>query len=215
MQYNPVTGNEILVQNNRGMRMDGNGDFIYAATEEGTTLFQLDKAGNSQIFLPAGLPNTAELTGHECFIADTGKVLFSTHWNEDFSFAGKYQNTNLFTAAPGDEEPTPFICPEHRFNHISVSKCGTYFVADSCGAEGFFKNGKLQPAMLIIGNLETGKYDVLVKDTMSYAGGNQCTHTHPYITADNKHVVFNANPFWGVSQVFAATIPQEFLMNLC
>ncbi|MCK5844872.1 MAG: hypothetical protein KAG97_09210, partial [Victivallales bacterium] len=215
LQFNPVTGNEILVQNNRGIRMDANGDLEYANTKEGTTLFQIDKNGANKRFLPAGPPHTEDITGHECFIANTRKSLFSTHWNkDDFSFNGEYQNTNLFIAAPGDAKPTPYPCPEHRFNHVSVSKCGTYFVADSHGDKGFFENGRLKPAMLVIGNIVTGKYDVLVEDSMSYGGGNQCTHTHPYITADNKHVIFNANPAYGVSQVFAATIPQKFLAKL-
>jgi hypothetical protein len=215
LQFNPVTGNEILVQNNRGTKMNAAGEFIYANTKEGTTLFQIDKDGANKTYLPAGPPHTPDITGHECYIADTGKALFSTHWNKkNFSFEGEFKNTNLFTAAPGDASPTPYECPEHRFNHVSVSKCGTYFVADSHGDEGFFKNGKLQPPMLVVGNLNTGKYDVLLKDSMSYGGGNQCAHTHPYITADNKHVIFNANPGYGTPQVFAVTIPEQFLSDL-
>jgi len=215
LQFNPITGNEILIQNNRGVRMDANGDLDYRHSKEGTTLFQIDKNGKNQQYFPAGPPHTASLTGHECFIADTGKVLFSTQWNnDDFSFIGDFQNTNLFIASPGDSEPTPFHCPEHRFNHVGVSCCGTYFVADSHGDKAFFENGHLKPPSLVIGNLNTGKYKVLVEDSMSYGGGNQCTHTHPYITADNKHVIFNANPYLSTPQVFSAEIPEEFLKQL-
>ena len=66
----------------------------------------------------------------------------------------------------------------------------------------------------MIGNLETGKYRILVDDTMTSGGGNQCTHTHPYLTADNRHAIYNADPCYGTPQVYAARLPEDFLTSL-
>lgn len=77
-----------------------------------------------------------------------------------------------------------------------------------------FERGRSKPVSLVVGNLLTGKYRVLVEDTLASGGGNQCTHTHPCFTADNRHVIYNADPFFGVPQVFAARVPNGFLESL-
>jgi hypothetical protein len=219
LQFNPVTGGQILVQSNLGMRMEKDGSIsVYRHTEQGTTLFVIDKDGGNQRYLIAGPPHTATCTGHECFIADTGRVLFSAMWDArseyDWRQDSRYPQGNLFTAAPGDEKPTVFAAPEHHFNHVCASRCGRYFVADSIPDPGLFVNGQLRSWSLVVGNLETGRYRVLVQDTQGSGGGNQCTHTHPYLTADNRHVIYNADPCYGPAQVFAARIPPGFLESL-
>ena len=215
LQYNPVTGAQILVQNNRGLRLNPDGTFHHRATAEGTTLFVLDADGTNQRYLPVGPPVTTTATGHECFMADTGRVLFSVAWNnEDWTLDHRFPQGNLFTTAPGEEQPTVFAAPEHRFNHISASRCGRYFVADSYTGSGWFENGKIKPVSLVLGNLQTGKYRLLVENTLASGGGNQCTHTHPYLTADNRHVIFNADPYYSPAQVFAAVLPDGFLRSL-
>jgi hypothetical protein len=216
LQFNPVHGRQILVQNNVGVRLkkDGSLDRYHTA---GCRLFVIDRDGKNQRYLPAGPPSTRGLTGHECFIADTGKVLFSAGWvahsNYDWRHDPKHPGGNLFTAKPGDKKPRLFEAPQHRFNHVSASRCGRYFVADSHTGTGLFENGRCKPTSLIIGNLETGKFRTLVENTEGTGGGNQCTHTHPYLTADNRYVIFNADPH-GIPQVFAARIPQGFLDSL-
>jgi len=217
IQFNPIDGEHILIQNNRGVRMEPDGSLNYRHSAEGTTLFVIDKDGKNLQYLPVGNPFTSTATGHECFVADTGKVLFSVGSNmideHHWEFDSRYPTGNIFTAKPGDEKPTVFEMPEHITNHVSVSRCGRYFVADSHG-HGIFKNGKLQPVALVIGNLETGKYRVLVQDSWCSGGGNQCTHTHQYLTADNRYVVYNADMYTGIPQVFAARLPEGFLASL-
>lgn len=215
LQFNPITGDDILVQNNRGVFLEPDGTLDYRHSEAGTSLFLIDKDGKNLRQLPVGPPFTATSTGHECFIPGTDRVLFSSQWNhESWQFDSRFPGGNIFTVAPGDAAPTVFVCPEHRFNHVSVSHCGTYFVADSHGDKGLFINGALGPISLVIGNLKTGKYRTLVKDSMAISGGNQSTHTHPYLTTDNRHVIYNANPFHSTPQVYAARIPEDFLPSL-
>ncbi len=218
LQFNPVTGKEILVQNNRGEKLQKDGSSLTTTPGLGTTLFVINLDGSNKRYLPVGQPITAGATGHECFVADTGKVLFSVGWKmSDFytlRHDDRFPKGNLFTAKPGDEKPTCFEAPEHFFNHVCASKCGKYFVADSHN-KGIFssKTRACAAPSLVIGNLETGKYRTLIEDSKASSGGNQCRHTHPYLTADNGHVIYNADPS-GTPQVYAAKIPKEFLKSL-
>jgi len=52
-----------------------------------------------------------------------------------------------------------------------------------------------------------------VEDTEGAAGGNQCTHTHPYLTADNRYVIYNSE-LGGIPQVLAARLAPGFLESL-
>ena len=54
---------------------------------------------------------------------------------------------------------------------------------------------------------------MLVENTRATGGGHQVTHVHPYITSDNRHVIFNSDGF-GSPHVFAAEITPEFLASL-
>jgi hypothetical protein len=103
--------------------------------------------------------------------------------------------------------------PEYFCNHVSVSRCGRYFVADAHKG-GIFREGRLQPVALVVGDLQTRKYRVLVDDTRASGGGNHCTHTHPYMTADNRYVIYNSDLYTGIPQVFAARLPDDFLDDL-
>lgn len=215
LQFNPITGKDILVQHNRGTSVNADGSVNRTVNALGTTLFVIDADGKNKRDLPVGAPHTAGATGHECFVADTGRVLFSVGWNHaDWSHDSRFPTGNIFTAAPGDAKPTVFHAPEHRFNHVCASRCGKYFVADSHDAGALFKNGEIKCCAIVIGNLKSGKYRTLVEDTLASGGGNQCTHVHPYFTADNKHVIFNADPYYSPAQVFAARVPDGFYESL-
>lgn len=208
LQYNPVNGKDILVQHNRGSKMAPDGTLTSPGDiKQGTTLFVLDAEGGNQRSVPAGQPATAGITGHECFVGDTGRVAFTVVANADGSLDSRYPQGNLFTAAPGDEKPTVFATPEHYFNHLCVSRCGRYFVCDS------YPDGLPGPVPLVVGNFETGKYALLVEDVTGILSGAQYTHPHAYFTTDTRHVIYNANP-QGVPHVFKADIPDGFLENL-
>ena len=66
---------------------------------------------------------------------------------------------------------------------------------------------------IVIGNLWTGKHKTLLQNADAQGGGAQYTHPHPYITADNRHIIYNANP-QGIPHVFKAEIPSGFLSSL-
>jgi hypothetical protein len=216
LQFNPVHGRHILVQNDVGFRLKKDGS-VERYKEHGGRLFVIDRDGRNQRFLPAGPPVMRGITGHECFVADTGRVLFTGSWvqHSDYNWEldPRHPQGNLFTARPGDRQPVVFEAPGHRFNHICASRCGRSFVADSHTGPGLFENGRCKPVSLVIGNLQTGKFRTLVQDTEGTGGGNQCTHTHPYLTADNRYVIYNSDPH-GTPQVYAAKIPPGFLESL-
>jgi hypothetical protein len=197
--------------------MNADGSLDYRHSDQGTTLFAIDDDGSNLQYLPVGKPYTATSTGHECFVAATGKVLTSVSWlahnDHHWTHDPLHPMGNIITAHPGDEQPTVYPMPEFITNHVCVSKCGRYFVADAWRA-GIFKAGKLEPTALVMGNLETGKYRILVDDTRCSGGGNQCTHTHPYITADKGHVIYNSDQYTGIPQVYAARVPEGFLGSL-
>ena len=209
LQYNPITGKQLLVQHNRGSRMSRDGVVTRTCDPElGTTLFVLPTPGGDPSPLPVGSPHTAGATGHECFVADTGRVAFTVAWNQDdWSLDERYPTGNLFTATPGDERPTVFEAPEHRFNHLCVSRCGRYVVCDS------YPDRLPGPVPLVVGDLRTGKYRPLLRDCGASSGGAQFTHAHPYLTTDNRHVIYNADP-QGIPHVFAAEISEAFLASL-
>lgn len=217
LQYNPIHGKQLLVQNNVGVRLHKDGSLDRYNTTD-CRLFVVNADGSGLKYLPVGGGLTSGCTGHECFVGDTGKVLFSTAWvavsDYDWRLDKRYPQGNIFTARPGDKKPTVFAAPEHRFNHVCASCCGRYFVADSWASGRIFVNGENKPVSLVIGNLETGKYRTLVQDTQSSGGGNQCTHTHPYLTADNRYVIYNSDAYYNIPQVYAAKIPAGFLESL-
>ena len=111
---------------------------------------------------------------------------------------------NLFVVGPGDTKPRCIATPEHAFNHISVSRCGRYFVCDS-----YWK--KIPgPIAIVVGSLrEPGSTAPCCPTARPAAAGRASSHPHAYFTADNKHVIYNADPYW-IGQVFAAKVPEGF-----
>lgn len=216
IQFNPVHGRDIVVQHNRGSRMDEQGRPDLRPTEEGVTHFLIDIDGNNERRLPVGPPHTASSTGHSNFIADTGRITWTVHWNAgtDGSLDKRYPQGNLFTVGENDAEPTVFHAPEHRFIHVNASRCGRYFVADSAGPTAHDERGRRWPFAIVVGNYATGRYRTLVTDAMSSGGNGQHNHVHPYLTADNGHVIYNANPYYSPTQVFAAEVSKGFLASL-
>ena len=89
------------------------------------------------------------------------------------------------------------------WNHISATKCGKYFIADSYQVPG---------VPILIGSIRTGKTRVLC-ESKTTGGGGQYSHAHPYITSDNKWAVFNSDRT-GLAQVYIASIPDGFLESL-
>jgi len=218
VQFNPVTGKDILVQHNRYQKLGSDGLRTGSReTEDCTTHFIIDCEGGNLRQLKVGPPYTAGSTGHSGWIADTGKIGLTVRWpamSEDEPSARyrqihdeRHPQGNFISIGPEDEKPAVFNAPEHLFNHVNISKCGTYFVCDS------YKNGIPGPIEIVVGNIRTGKYRTLVLNCGAQGGGAASSHPHPYITADNKNVIFNADPY-GICHIHAARIPDDFLKSL-
>jgi len=216
LQFNPVTGKDLLVQHNQGSVVNARGEWVKSCDERGTTHFIVGRDGSNKRPLPAGPPYTVTSTGHSNWIADTGMVAWCAHWDLKTWGLGELNsgNGNMHYAAAHDKKATAFVCPEHRFNHINVSKCGRYFVCDSVQHGLYDDRGVIRHPSLVIGNFKTGKYRTLVTNTGCTNGGAQHTHPHAYLTADNRNVIFNADPNMTVPQVWAARVPDAFLASL-
>jgi hypothetical protein len=222
IQVDPRDGRQILLQQNRGGLTDANGKIVRLLGPEGATHYVIRSDGTGRCALPVGPPHTSSCSGHSSWIGGTRRAVLAVAWNmnefqdpslaRDWTLDMRYLQSNVFTVAPGDTRPTPFIAPEQRFFHVSGSKCGRYFVANSV------PNGRLGPTEIVIGNLVTGNYRTLIHDCLCYAG-SVWPSSLPYLTADLRHVVFRAKedpslPGYQGFYVYVAAIPDRFLADL-
>jgi Tol biopolymer transport system component len=106
----------------------------------------------------------------------------------------------IYLVKVGDEK-AKVVAKNKGFNHISSSADGQFFVVDD------FRNG-----VLYVGSLVTGRCLPLC-DSHASCGRPQYTHTHPYITPNNRYVIFNSDQT-GICQIYAAEIPDGFLDDL-
>lgn len=187
LQFSPA-GGDLMVQQNRGGLIDEARNVIRSVGLEGATLYVIDQDGKHERALPIGTPHTPPVTGHECWIGKTGRLLLTT-------LGGK-----IVTAGPGDKEAT-LIAEGFKYNHISASPDGRFFVVDD-----------FRTSRLYLGCIAT-KRILPFYDSGASSGSPQYTHTHPYITPGNRHVIFNSDRT-GICQVYAASIPRELLEKL-
>lgn len=149
------------------------------------------------VFLPADAPFTPRPTGHETWIGNTARVLFSTSM-------GSASNGTLWTAQAGDQAAKA-LCPGQRsFVHVSVSRDGKYWVADTQGEKD---------VPLYVGKLAGGGFARLLLSRTVMADKKQWSHTHPYFTADNQWVIFNSTR-GGHPQVYGAKLAAGWLERL-
>ena len=152
--------------------------------------------GSDMTRLACDQPHTPRPTGHEAWIGTSSSVFFSTAYDEK-------QRANLFTVGVGDTAPKRVIETDKHFGHVSVSRCGKYWIADTGGEEG---------VPIYAGKLGTGTMRRLVVSGTIH-DGKQWSHTHPYLTADNRWVIYASSRF-GRPQVFGAEIPDDFWASL-
>lgn len=213
VQVHPRHGRDILVQLNRGAAVDDRGESRAVDTPfSGATHFIIDIDGGNLRPLAIGEPHTSGSTGHSAWVGETGRVglTVSYSWetvNQPGALDARFPHGNFFVVGPDDATPRNFPTPHHRFNHVGVSRDGKYFVCD-CYARGVPYH-----IALVMGNLQTGKHRTLVADCGATGGCAGNSHPHPYITADNRRVVFNSDRT-GVCQVHAARVSDEFLRSL-
>ncbi|MHB9108533.1 MAG: TolB-like translocation protein [Armatimonadota bacterium] len=218
VQFNPVHGRELLVQVNKKQRFDPQTGHWHRDQVEVTHIYVNTETGALRE-LPVGPPHTANTCGHSAWAADSGRIGVTVNWKgmiarkDELAAARgdlhdpRHPNGNFVTVGPNDTAPHVFTAPEHIFNHVNVSKCGDYFVADS------YRNGIPGPIELVVGNIRTGKYRTLVSDCGASGGGPACSHPHPYFTADLRRVIYNSDGT-GICHVHAARMTDEFLASL-
>jgi hypothetical protein len=154
-------------------------------------LAELEIGGPERDF-PADRPHTLRPTGHEAWVGDTDRIFFSTGSDAD-------SKGNVWTAGVGDAEPVLVHEGKLRFGHVSVSRCGRYWVGDS-GEEGI---------PIYIGSLATGRCKRAVFSRTVY-DGKQWAHAHPYLTADNAWLIFTSTRD-GHPQVYGARLAEGWL----
>lgn len=147
--------------------------------------------GGGETRFPADQPYTLRPTGHEAWIGTTSEILFSTAMDDTTP-------GNLWRGKVGDASPT-LVYEGKRFNHVSVSKDGRYWIGDT-SEEG---------VPIYIGNFETGEARRAVF-SRTESDGKQWSHTHPYLTADNKWLIFGARRD-GHPQVYGAKLKEGWL----
>ena len=218
IQINHVDGRDILLQRNRGLRANHLGQRRHEPAEHtGATHVLIDLDGGNERQLRLGEPWTAQSTGHASWVAGTGRVALPVQTVHGIQVGAekdrkpveqdhRHPEGNFLVVAPG-EAPRAFPAPGQLFMHAAMSRCGRYFVADG------FRHGLPAPVEIVMGNIETGKHRVLVSDIGGRGGGPACAHPHPYLTADNRHVIYNADPYL-VGHVHAARVDDAFRQSL-
>lgn len=148
-----------------------------------------------ELLFPADHPHTPRPTGHEAWIGTTNKIFFSTGYDAA-------RKGNSWTAGIGDDHPVLVASNTPSFAHVSVSKCGRYWICDAIEKD----------IPIYVGKFGSGAYKrlVLSRTTMDK---NQWSHAHPYMTADNQWVIFNSTRS-GHAQVYGAKLKQGWLDSL-
>lgn len=194
-QFEPSEGKQIMIQHNRGGKIDENGNRIRLVGEEGATLYLLDIADGKRTTLQVGKPYTTPATGHEAWIGGTKEILLTVSASGDYNA----EKGNLLGVRAG--EPAWVVSSGYRYSHVGTSVCGRFFSCDD-GATGD----------VVIGSIRTGKNAVVCHSESSF-GRAQNTHPHPYLTPDLKWVIFNSDRS-GEPQVHAATVPNGMIEEL-
>ena len=180
--------------------LDGNNRILIQANEmpavECVHLGALEPDREGITWFPVDRPHTPRPTGHEAWIGRTDHIFISTGSDED-------SPGNLWTAGLNDNAPTLVSVTPYRFGHVSVSRCGQYWVGDAT---------QERDIPIHIGSLKSGNHKRLVLSRTEH-DGQQWSHTHPYMTSDNAWLIYTSNR-GGHSQVYGAKIPQEFLNRL-
>jgi len=161
---------------------------------EQVLLGEIEVSGEMQLF-PADRPHTPRPTGHEAWVGATDRIFFST--GRDPDGAG-----NVWTARVGDAGPQLVCSGDLRFGHVSVSACGRYWIGDT-GEEG---------VPIYIGSFESGRCRRAVFSRTVY-DGKQWAHAHPYLTADNRWLIFAARRDER-PQVYGARLQEGWLDDL-
>jgi hypothetical protein len=156
-------------------------------------LSELDVDGAERPF-PADQPYTLRPTGHEAWIGTSSEIFFSTAMDETL-------NGNVWRAKVGEAKPV-LVHTGKRFMHVSVSRDGKYWIGDTS------EDG----VPIYVGSFATGRCRRICF-SRTENDGKQWSHTHPYLTADNRWLIFGARRN-GHPQVYGAKLKDGWLEGL-
>ncbi len=196
-QFDPGGRPRLLLQVNRGSRFTPDVGFQKLGGPQGATLCLVAVPAGEVTPLPVGRPDTPAISGHSTWAGRSGRVVFTTAPGVHESLLA---GTGVYRLTPGKTKPVQIVSGQ-PFNHLAVSDDGRFFIVDDYRTQ-----------TIHIGSVETGRFLKLC-DSRTRQGKPQYTHAHPYLTPDNRHVIFNSN-VTGVTQVYAATVPAAFLDKL-
>lgn len=147
-------------------------------------------------WFPADRPHTPRPTGHESWVGPADRILFSTASDKD-------GRGNVWMAGLKDSSPTLVSQTPVRFCHVSVSRDGRFWIGDAMSAAD---------VPIHIGSVKNGKHRRLVFSRTKH-DRKQSSHTHPYLTANNRWLIFNSTRS-GRAQVYGARLKEGFLDSL-
>ena len=192
LQFEPSQGRDLLVQQNRGHVPATPTQPGRSSGDQGAALYVVDIDGRNRRDLPLGPPHTGFVDGHQCWIGRTGRVLAAVQ--NPLEVGGQCVVT------PGEAAATT-ILPGFCFIHVCASADGRLIVAD----HGWHR-------YVYLGSIETGKVVHFCECPCTRGGGHE-TWEEPYITPDNRHVVFNSERT-GHAELYAATVPEHVMAYL-
>lgn len=167
---------------------------------------------------PAGPPHTPSLSGHQAWIGTSNRICFTTNqalasWKASATTSAeiaellerkKHPDGMIWSAKAGEEKPTLVSTGPRWFYHIGASKCGRYWIADT-----FEKD-----VPIYIGSFASGRWKRAVFSRTPTNAPESAGHTHPYMTADNKWLIFTSCGRDGHSQVYGAKLAEGWLEGL-
>ncbi len=199
LQFRLHNAKRIMIQENRGGLLDAEGYSVRSCDARGVGLYSIAADGSDRKDFPVGPPHTPSTTGHECWIGDTDRAMVTLGGIHDDG----EKRGNVLEVSHDRPKARVVFESTNIWNHMSVSRCGKFFVTDAYGLPG---------VPILLGCIKTGKTRILC-EALTTGGGGQYTHAHPYITSDNKWVVYNSDRT-GLAQAYLAAVPDGFLEKL-
>jgi len=158
------------------------------------------------------LRNVGQPPGYTTFLPDGRVVSNYAADTVNYIQSTGHENGNMYVFDSLDwQNGRQIEAPELIFNHVASSRDGKYAVAEAIPLH----TGVWGPISIVVVNIDTGKHRTLVADCGSKCcgGGGAWRQPLPYLTGDNRHVVYSADPD-GILNVYAAKIPDGFLDSL-